>query len=492
MVRRRFASLRVLIRLSAAIACVAVIHGAAPTNWPQFRGLTGGVIPDDPQLPEHWSRTENVAWKVDVGGQGWGSPIVWDDYVFVTSVITPDKNQGPAATPGLFVGKFENKETAEGAGPDPDFAYERRWVLYAFDFKTGKLRWETELHRGLPIERKYRANTYASETPVTDGRNVYVFHVATGRMIAVDFRGHIVWSHELRLPDARSLAASAKDESSASATPSSPPPQGILDFGSGASPIYYNGRLYVTMDYQATQWMLVALDAETGKELWHVHRPKKTNAWGWSTPYIWKNAGRTEIVAAGNLGARSFDFDGKQLWEFTPSSVNVAPTPFAADGLLYLSSGFPGDRTRPLVAIRPGASGDISLKEGDANNQFVAWYHGTGGSYATSAIVYRGYYYSFLTQGYVSCYDAKTGEQVYGRTRIDDESTGFTASPWEYNGKIFALSEEGNTFVIQPGSAFKVLYKNTLDEVTLATPAIVRNSIVLRTASHLFRIAAKR
>jgi hypothetical protein len=106
--------------------------------------------------------------------------------------------------------------------------------------------------------------------------------------------------------------------------------------------------------------------------------------------------------------------------------------------------------------------------------------------------VYRGYYYSFLTQGYVLCYDAKTGQPVYNRQRIDDESTGFTASPWAYNGKIFALSEEGNTVVIQPGAEFKVLYKNTLDETTLATPAIVRNSIVLRTASHLYRIAKER
>jgi outer membrane protein assembly factor BamB len=451
--------------------------------------LTGGVIPDDPQLPEHWSRTENVAWKVDVPGQGWGSPIVWGDYVFVTSALRLDKDEKITATPGTFATKLEDKQMAAGVMPDPDFTKERRWVLYAYDFKTGALRWQTELHHGQPIERKYLANTYASETPVTDGRRVYVFHVGTGRVVAVDFQGHVVWTHDVRLPDASTLPPPAKHESLANSGESAPPPPaGILDFGSGASPIVYNGRVFMTMDHNSKQWMLVALDAATGKELWHDYRAKKTDAYGWSTPLIWQNAMRTEVITGGNLGVRSYDLDGKLLWEFTGLSVNVAPTPIVADGLLYLSSGFPADRTRPLVAFRPGASGDISLKEGETSNQFVAWFQRIGGSYMTSGIVYKGNLYSVLTQGYLLCYDAKTGQQLYQRQRIDDESSGFTASPWAYNGKIFVLSEEGNTFAIQPGPEFKVLYKNTLDETTLATPAIVRGSIVLRTASHLFRI----
>jgi outer membrane protein assembly factor BamB len=481
--------------LGLTVVCgVTGLRGAAPSNWPQFRGQTGGVMADDPKLPERWSRTENIAWKVDVPGQGWGSPIVWGDYVFVTSASRLDKDEPATASPGVFAANLERKEMMAGVTPDLDYKTERQWVLYAFDFKTGALRWRTELHRGLPLERKYLSNTYASETAVTDGRRVYVFHSATGRMVAVNYQGHVEWTHDLRLPDPTTLPAPTRNQSQAGAGESKAPQiDGIQDFGSGASPIYYNGRLFVVIDHNAKQWMVVSLDAATGREIWRDHRAKTAFAFGWSTPYIWQNALRTElIVSSGNLGVRSYDLDGKPLWEFTGLSLNVVPTPFVVDGLLYISSAFPADRTRPLVAIRPGASGDISLKEGETSNQFVAWYERTGGSYMTSAIVYRGYHYSILTQGYVLCNDAKTGQPIYGRQRIDDEANGFTASPWAYNGKIFALSEEGNTFVLQPGREFKVLYKNALDETTLATPAIVRGSIVLRTASHLYRIAKTR
>ena len=156
------------------------------------------------------------------------------------------------------------------------------------------------------------------------------------------------------------------------------------------------------------------------------------------------------------------------------------------------STGFLGDPVRPVYAIRPGASGDISLKEGQTSNQWIAWYQPQLGPYNTSALVYGGYYYALLDRGFLVCHDAKTGKQVYGRQRITVDTSGFTASPWAYNGKIFALSEDGETFVIQAGPQYKLLGKNTLiDDMTLATPAVVRGSVIIRTASRLFRIAKR-
>ena len=152
-------------------------------------------------------------------------------------------------------------------------------------------------------------------------------------------------------------------------------------------------------------------------------------------------------------------------------TVNVVPTPFSKHGLLYLSSGYPGGRYGPSSPIRPGAAGDISLKPGETSNQHVAWFQPLLGTYQTSALVYGDYYYTLLDRGLLLCHDAKTGKQIYGRQRISPEAGGFTASPWAYNGKVFVLSEDGDTFVVQAGPGFKLLGKNTLNEMALASPA---------------------
>jgi hypothetical protein len=478
-----------IVVLVAALA--AVLAGAGATdNWPRFRGLTGGVIPDDPALPESWGPTENIAWKANVPGLGWSSPVVWGDYVFVSTAISADKNEARGLTPGVFADKTEKQEPTIGTGKDPDWTIRRRWVLYAFDFKTGKLRWQTELRSALPLVRKYLDNTYASETPTTDGERVYVYHASAG-LFAVDFNGRVVWSRDLRLPPPDAAVTATKDDASKRGNTEALPALDLSDIGSGSSPVVHDGRLYLTMDYEARQWMMTAIDARTGKEVWRKYRRKEQSAYGWSTPYVWQNSARTEIITSGDLAVRSFDVDGNLLWQFSRLSINSTPTPFASGDLLYVASGFPGDRVRPIVAIRPGASGDISLKSGETSNQYVAWYQGNGASYMNSSLVYGGYHYTLLTQGFLLCYDAKTGKPVYSRQRIDFNSTGFTASPWAYNGKIFAISEEGTTYVIQPGPEFKVLRTNPLDEMVLATPAIVRGSLIVRTLSHLYRIAKR-
>jgi hypothetical protein len=161
------------------------------------------------------------------------------------------------------------------------------------------------------------------------------------------------------------------------------------------------------------------------------------------------------------------------------SSISI-PTPFSRHGLLYISSGYVADAQRPAYAIRSGASGDISLKPGETTNQFIVWSAPTGAPYNPTPIVYGDVFTS---------HDARTGKEIYGRQRITAEASGFTSSPWAYNGKIFAMSEEGDTYVIQAGPEFKVLGKNSLNEMTLATPAVARGSLIVRTASKLYRIS---
>jgi outer membrane protein assembly factor BamB len=155
---------------------------------------------------------------------------------------------------------------------------------------------------------------------------------------------------------------------------------------------------------------------------------------------------------------------------------------------VYISSGYLGDPVRPVYAVRPGASGDITLAKGQTSNEFIVWSNPRLGTYGTSALVYGDHYYTLMDRGFLVCTDAKTGKEIYARQRITSEAGGFSASPWAYNGKVFALSEDGDTFVMQAGPEFKVLGKNPLDEIALATPAIAHGSLIVRTASKLYRI----
>ena len=198
---------------------------------------------------------------------------------------------------------------------------------------------------------------------------------------------------------------------------------------------------------------------------------------------------RTELITAGTNRVRSYDLDGKLLWEFGGMSSIAIPQPFAAHGLLYVSSGYIGDQKRPVFAIKPGASGDISLAEGAQSNDWIVWFLPQAGAYNPTPLVYGDHLYTLLDRGFLLCHDARTGKEIYGRKRISPEAGGFTASPWAYNGKIFLLSEDGDTFVVQAGPEFKLLGKNSLNEMSLATPAIARGSVILRTQTKLYRIA---
>lgn len=446
MFRRSWISLLALgVGICAVVRLPAQQQGA---EWPQFRGLTAGVAADDPALPDRWSETENVVWAVDVPGLGWSSPIVSGDHVFVTTAISAGDERAPV--PGLY-------DPGESFGKNRSNAM-HQWMVYDIDFETGAIRWSRELESLAPPELKHIKNSFASETPVTDGRRVYVYFGSTGLVAALNMSGEIVWTSNVGAFN------------------------GGQEFGTAASPALHDGRLYVVNDNTVGSF-LVALDAESGEEIWRVSRDETEN---WSTPFVWENEVRTEIVTTGRRRIRSYDVDGNQLWELGGMTVNVVPTPFAANGLLYLSSGYPGGYPRPVYAVRPGAIGDISLDEDETQSRFIAWYQPLLGTYSTSALVYRDYYYTLLDRGFLLSHDARSGEEIYGRQRIAP-GHGFTASPWGYNGKVFVLSEDGDTYVIRAGRSFEILHTNSLNEMSLATPAIARGSLFVRTQSRLYR-----
>jgi outer membrane protein assembly factor BamB len=257
------------------------------------------------------------------------------------------------------------------------------------------------------------------------------------------------------------------------------------NWGPAASPTLHGELLLIVNDNQEKSF-LVALDKSTGNDVWRVDRDEKSN---WSSPFVWPNELRTEIITAGTGKVRSYDLNGKVLWELRGMSGVTVPTPFAADGLLYIASGCSRSSLRPLYAIRPGASGDISLQHDSTTNSHIAWYQRRAAPYVTSPLVYDGLLYVLLDNGFLTAYDARSGEEVYGKQRFPDGKATFSASPWAYAGKIFCLSETGKTYVVEAGPEFRVLHVNQLDEPALATPAVVRDSLVLRTLTRLYRIA---
>jgi outer membrane protein assembly factor BamB len=428
--------------LSALAVLLTVV--AKADEWPMFRGSSAGVGVDDPALPDTWSVTQNVAWKVPVPGIGWSSPVVWGDHIFITTVVNTTQQEAPK--PGFYLGDWP-------ASPAP-----HRWMVYDIDFRTGKVRWEREVSSAPPGKAKHLKNSYASETPVTDGERVY-FYFANSGLYAFDFSGKPVWSKPLGPFKTRN------------------------NWGTGQSPVLHRGRIYIVNDNDE-QSFLAAYDARTGNELWKVNRQEGTN---WTTPFVWENELRTEIVTSGSDRVRSYDLSGKVLWELAGLSTISIPTPFTRHGLLYLSSGYVADPNRPAFAIKPGASGDISLKGDETSNSHIVWTLKTGAPYNPTPIVVGDTYYTLFDRGFFTAHDAKTGKELYPRQRISTDAAAFTASPWSYNGKIFAISEDGDTYVIQAGPEFKVLGKNTLGEMTLATPAVAHGSLIVRTGTNLYR-----
>ncbi len=440
------------IALSIGIlACASLM---ARESWPQFRGADGGVAADDPRLPDIWGPEQNVIWAIDIPGRAWSSPVVWENTVFLTTAINtaePDTLLPvPAYTARSLGGTMTFRDIAQ---PAP-----HRWIVYAIDAGTGRIRWEREVGRAAPAHTRHLKNSYASETPVTDGERVYAYFGNLG-LFALDMDGTLLWSQPAR------------------------PYEMQTGFGPAKSPALDDQHVYIVNDNEEESF-IAAYDKTTGAERWRVAREERSN---WTTPYVWRNEVRTEVVTAATRSVRSYGTDGRLLWELTGMTTFAVPTPFASGGLLYVTSGYPTDNPRPAYAIRPGATGNISLEPGRTSNDFIVWSHPTLGAFHPSALVYAGCYYQLHDRGFLTCNDPKTGEEIYSRRRITDGTT-FTASPWAYNGKVFALSEEGDTYVIQAGSDFDVLGKNSLDELTLATPAVASGSLFIRTASKLYRL----
>ncbi len=424
---------------------LAPIASAETKNWPQFRGAQADGLGEGATLPDTWSTTENVVWKADLPGWGWSSPVIWEKRIFVTAAV----HEGPRDK--MFAGGYP------GGFVKPTEVH--RWMTYCLDFDTGKIVWEREAHKGQPPQERHPRNSYASETPICDGERVYVYFANIG-IFCYGMDGQPLWEKRW----------------------DSYPMRG--GWGTGTSPVLHKGRLIIVNDNEKESFM-VALDTATGKQIWRVERAERSN---WATPYVWENELRTEVVTIGTNRARSYDLDGKVLWELSGTSGLVSQIPLSKHGLLYLGAGY---HYGPLYAIRPGASGDISLKDGETSNQWIAWSQSRGSSIHPGYLISGERLYVLFDAGLLTCSNAKTGETIFPRERLNTGGGRFYASPWAYNGKLFLLNEDGNTWVVEDGPKFNVIRKNSLDDFAWATPAIARGSLFIRTYTKLYRLQKK-
>jgi outer membrane protein assembly factor BamB len=471
-------------------------------NWPQFRGPNSNLVVTGKNLADEWGANKNIKWTYDISGEGFSSPIIWGDRIFIASEYPeqvkvqpqqggfddndegdgpddgPDGNpegdqnspMGDAQGPAPVNEQVQHGPTPQGGAPgqmpggneEEDESYKDdvyRWEVTCIDLNSGKELWKQIAFKGHPRIKKHPQGTYANETPVTDGQRVYAYFGMIG-LYCYDMNGKLLWQTDLG-------AYKTKN-----------------GFGTGSSPAIFNDKIFVLVDNDVSSF-IVALDTKTGKQIWKTERDEKTT---YSTPIIWKNKVRNELITCGQT-ARSYDPEtGKGLWTLKMGGEEAISSPVADKNNLYIGNNDgPGDKMGTLFAVKAGASGDITPSEGQTISKGVAWSVVKSKVSSPSGLLYKGYiYYIGENGGKVTCYEAATGELVYQK-KIEKFSTCWS-SPWVQNDKIFVTDAKGVTQAFKPGPDFQLISRNTLDDKIWTMPAFGKNSLVLKGAKKIYCI----
>ena len=442
--------------VAKAVAATAEARGtvAAPMDWPQFRGpnATGVAVGQHPPTTWDVKAGTNVQWKTPIPGLGHSCPVVWGDRVFVTTAISsgdPD--------PKIRTGNY-------GAVDSVNDVSRHTWQVLCLDRETGKVLWTRTAHEGVPKIKRHLKGSQANCTPATDGTRVVVCFGSEG-LYCYDFAGKLLWQRDLSTIDSN-FAIDREYE-----------------WGFGSSPVIHDNMAVVQFDLSRDSF-LAAYSLEDGSRVWATPRDEIPS---WSTPTVWKNSVRTEIVTNASQFARGYDpATGKELWRLAKKSEATIPAPVPAGDRVFISSG--NRPIQPIIAVKPGAAGDVSLKDGQTKSDAVAWATMRGGPYMPTPIVYGPHLYVCSNAGILTCYEAATGKQVY-RERIG--GTSYTASPVAADGRLYFVSEQGEVRVVKAGEKFELLAVNDMGDVCMAVPAISRGALFVRTQHALYALGGK-
>jgi len=456
------------------LGLVLLLASCSGTNWPQFRGPENNMVVDNNNLPDEWGIDKNVRWTYNLSGSGWSSPIVWGDKIFISSAF-PEKK----STPAMQEPQGPPPATGQGrpqGGPPPGMGQNRpqgqpvmmedtsyrndiyRWEVTCIDLKTGKELWKRVARKGSPRTATQPGNTYASETPVTDGKRVYVYFGMNG-VYSYDFDGKLLWEKDLGAYKT------------------------LNSWGTGSSPVVYNDLLFIQIDNEVGSFV-IALNTENGEEKWRADRDEKTN---YSTPVIWKNKNRAELVTTGKT-VRSYDpATGKLLWQLALGAEMLIPSPVTTKDMLYLGNNGGRESKGKLYAIRAGAEGDITPAEGGKTSTGVAWIQPEAETANPSPLLHDGLIYVLSSRGgKVACLDAATGDTIY-RQKVDSVGACW-ASPWANGDKIFITDDKGTTHVVRAGRNMEVLFRNKLDDKMWASLAVTKDAYILKGVKKLYCI----
>jgi len=429
---------------------------AVTGSWPSFRGRDASGVADGQRLPDTWNGAtgKNVLWRTAIPGLAHSSPIVWGDTVFVTSAISSRKDA--TFKPGLY-----------GDGDASEDRSPHKWVLYAIDKRTGRMRWERVAREGAPRNKRHIKSTYASATPVTDGRIVVAWFGSAG-IHAFDVNGSPLWQVDLGRVDMGAYDIPT------------------YEWGPASSPIIWNGLLILQCDTQTDSFVL-ALKLETGEIVWKTSRDELSS---WGTPTVAATMTGPELVTNASNFIRGYDVrTGRELWRLGGSSKITAPTPIFAEDLIVVASGRAPER--PIFVVKPGSRGDLTLARNQTSSNAIAWSRSGRGSYMPTPLAYRGLLYVLANNGVFDAYDLKSGKEIY-RQRLPLVGSGFSASPVAADGKIYLSNEDGDMLVVRAGPTFEHVATNSIGELLMTTPALSEGVMYVRGASSLFAIGAKR
>src|SRR5437867_2952383 len=361
-------------RLTVLTLLLVLCPFARAGEWPGWRGPRGDGHSDEKNLPTHWSDTDNIAWKVAIPGKGHSSPIVWGNRLFLTTALEQ----------------------------------ERKRVLLCLDRRSGKTVWERVVITS-PLEKKHDLNSYASATPVTDGKHVWVafFQEPKIDLVCFDMDGNEAWRVS--------------------------PGEFHSMHGFCSSPVLYKDRVILNGDQDADAY-IVAFDRATGEERWRIDRPNKTRSY--CTPFFFQHRGKTQMALSGSKSVCSYDPDtGKQLWWMAGPTEQFVAMLVYTDGVLFVTGGFPDYH---ILGVDPGGSGDV-LKT------HILWRDIKGASYVPSPIAYHHHFFIVSDNGLATCLDAKTGQKKW-KERLGRRHS---ASAVEASGNIYFLDDDGTTWVVK-------------------------------------------
>ncbi len=448
---------RRIVRTAGATRAALPAASPATGSWPSFRGVQAAGVADGQHLPDRWdvATGENILWRTALPGLAHSSPVIWGERLFVVTAISSDSKAG--FRKGLY-----------GDGDASTDRSRHRWVVMALDKRTGKTLWERTAAEGEPLNKRHVKNTYASATPATDGRIVVAWFGSQG-VVAYDVNGTLRWKVDLGRLD-----LGAYDIPS-------------VEWGPASSPIIWRDLVILQVDTQADSFV-IALKMDTGETVWKTQRDELPS---WGTPTVAETSTGPVLLTNASKFIRGYDpRTGRELWRLGGSSKITAPTPFVAGDLLVFASGRAPER--PIFVVRPGARGDLTLRDGKTSSDAVVWSREGRGSYMPTPLAYDGLLYVLGNAGVLDAYRLKTGEEVY-RQRLPVIGSGYSASPVAADGKIYLSSEDGDMLVVAAGPEFKVIAANALGEPLMATPALSEGVMYVRSSSGtLFAIGNRR